>query len=482
MNKKIIAIALAAMMLAVILPANAAIQVNSLQIRGEAYDSKTSHVPAGVVSYNTIDKNFTDTLINNDCRVFANQSSGKWEYTGTAVAGSGATCTAGPVGMAWSAYNFPAYWYNLDNGDTSEVMYYDDGAGTTNPSADITTLTAPPGTIDKNELKYETRPKFVQYKLDEGTTGDPDRLAYVIDHAIVQNNAGGAGFDNVSDQQGYAKIGWLGAEYVALGGDATKLSKLIKEFGTATSEKKTLTTGDIWDVGGGWTLQVQSLDAKASPRKAWMTLSYNGNKIDDVVVEDAGAKRVYTYVEKSIAGKSDVPLFITYVDSVFSGTTTDMVQLRYTWAISRDVTTVSSDSQIGSFKVRTASSSVLKLDNENSIDLNKDSTADIAVDLKFVVANDDNNLRFYPKVDYEILGEGVTPTPGAGTPSATVAATTPKVNVTGMVNVTETITAPPTEAGPAEAATPTEKEPGFEAIFAIAGLLAVAFLVLRQRK
>ncbi|MBU4373823.1 PGF-CTERM sorting domain-containing protein [bacterium] len=28
----------------------------------------------------------------------------------------------------------------------------------------------------------------------------------------------------------------------------------------------------------------------------------------------------------------------------------------------------------------------------------------------------------------------------------------------------------------------TPKEPGFEAVFAIAGLLAVAYLVLRQRK
>ncbi|MBU4445411.1 PGF-CTERM sorting domain-containing protein [bacterium] len=31
-------------------------------------------------------------------------------------------------------------------------------------------------------------------------------------------------------------------------------------------------------------------------------------------------------------------------------------------------------------------------------------------------------------------------------------------------------------------ATPTPKEPGFEAVFAIAGLLAVAYLVLRQKK
>jgi PGF-CTERM protein len=35
---------------------------------------------------------------------------------------------------------------------------------------------------------------------------------------------------------------------------------------------------------------------------------------------------------------------------------------------------------------------------------------------------------------------------------------------------------------PVATTTPRKEEPGFEAIFAIAGLLAVAFLVLRQRK
>ncbi|MBU4373828.1 MAG: PGF-CTERM sorting domain-containing protein [Euryarchaeota archaeon] len=41
------------------------------------------------------------------------------------------------------------------------------------------------------------------------------------------------------------------------------------------------------------------------------------------------------------------------------------------------------------------------------------------------------------------------------------------------IGVTSAVTTP---------ATPTPKEPGFEAVFAIAGLLAVGYLVVRQRK
>jgi PGF-CTERM protein len=44
------------------------------------------------------------------------------------------------------------------------------------------------------------------------------------------------------------------------------------------------------------------------------------------------------------------------------------------------------------------------------------------------------------------------------------------------------VTVPPVNETAAAAETPAKTEPGFEAIIAIAGLLAVAFLVLRQRK
>jgi PGF-CTERM protein len=48
--------------------------------------------------------------------------------------------------------------------------------------------------------------------------------------------------------------------------------------------------------------------------------------------------------------------------------------------------------------------------------------------------------------------------------------------------LTVTPTVPPPEATPSpEPATPTPEEPGFEAVFAVAGLLAIAYVVLRRR-
>ena len=87
-----------------------------------------------------------------------------------------------------------------------------------------------------------------------------------------------------------------------------------------------------------------------------------------------------------------------------------------------------------------------------------------------------------------------TPTPsyiyggGAGrvraTPTPTPIATpTPAPTPTPTPLVEKpTPTIPPATATPEPTPTPTPAEPGFEAVFAIAGLLAVAYLVLRRRK
>ncbi|MGB8218187.1 MAG: S-layer protein domain-containing protein, partial [Candidatus Methanoperedens sp.] len=172
-----------------------------------------------------------------------------------------------------------------------------------------------------------------------------------------------------------------------------------------------------------------------------------------------------------------------YVDSVFAGATSDMVQLRFTWAISKSVTEVKSADVFGNMEVLTANDTNIVLYNKDrTITLSQDGTIDIMGEMKFHVADDASNLRYYPMVQYQI-GAGPTTT-GTPTPSGTG---TPTTNLTNVTTPTETgtVVATGTEAvspTATPAPTATAKEPGFEAGLAIAGLLAVAFLVLRQRK
>ncbi len=160
------------------------------------------------------------------------------------------------------------------------------------------------------------------------TTAAPVRLKVVEDvfnsDASAATKAGLEKFDNGY----YYVVDWQGDKYVALKGKTNKLVKLILE--QRNKEKKALTVGETWDIGGGWTLTANSIDAKASPRMVWLVLSKDGVTKDDRVIAQGG---IYTYVEKSIGGESDVPLFVTYIDSMWAGSTSDMVQLRYTWAV-----------------------------------------------------------------------------------------------------------------------------------------------------
>ncbi len=133
----------------------------------------------------------------------------------------------------------------------------------------------------------------------------------------------------------YQIVGWNGEPYVALRGKVNKLVKLVLE--QDATEKKVVNEGEVWGIDGGWRLAVQKITVKASTRKAHLVLTRDGIKKDE---KDVAQGSVYTYVEKSIAGETDVPLFVTYIDTIFAGTTFHMVQFRYTWAAGTDVTEI----------------------------------------------------------------------------------------------------------------------------------------------
>ncbi|NJD76299.1 MAG: hypothetical protein FIB08_04280 [Candidatus Methanoperedens sp.] len=360
----------------------------------------------------------------------------------------------------WNADNFAGFWYDLKENKTSETLKI---------------LSISGRTIPKETLWYNTSKQAVQYKVAEKKNRT---VEYGMNSGLTSSVSTGAGY--------YATVGWLADKYVGINGKNNKLAKLVVE--QAEADKKTLAIGETWDLGDGYTLTAQSIDAKASPRQAWLVLSKDGNKLDDKIIEAAsstgtGTQGVYTYYAKSIAGESNVPIFVTYVDSVFAGATSDMVQLKYTWLISSTVTEVKSGDKFGIFKVDATEDATygLTLKSDSAITLSSDGTNDLLGNIKFRTADNSSVLRFYPKVDMVISGADVTPTPttGAGvTPKQTVNVTA-KPTTTGTLTVTEK---PPEKTPTTVPAATTPKEPGFELAFAIAGLLAVAYLVLRQRK
>ncbi len=394
----------------------------------------------------------------------------------TAVGQAQLNGTTNPgVGPFWNAQNFQGFWYDLDDGLFSE-----------NLTIRVTTLTNNQRTIPDRDsfpgggMTYDSVQQFKQFELNKhDQTLSVERGLNCTAFDASGKCQAAAKASGVTGGTHYGKLGWMAEEFVAVNGKAKKLGKLLIEQKESASEKKTLTIGESWQIGD-WTLTAVSIDAKATPRQALLELSYKGQKLDTKIVNQG---QVYTYIEKSIAGESDVPMFVTLIDSVFAGTTSDIVQLRFTWAISRDITEVKDGDIIGVFKAQGLTDTRLHLENDASVDLSRASTITLAREFKFKVADDkDNHLRFYPMVERTVGG---VPT-GTETPGITGTAG-PGPNQTVTVAPTPIVTTPPPGTAtpplqPTPTPTPTPTVPGFEAVFAIAGLLAVAYLVLRQRK
>lgn len=411
----------------IVLPANAAIQATKVEIRGAIASTIEKPIPSGGFNLSNI----------------ANA----------------------PVN--WTPHGFAGFYYDLKDElgrEELEILQTD--------------LSKSQRAIGEDNLVYRTTAQKKKLKVVKDGFNDSANAA---------TEAGLEGVGSAFTSSGeYLIMGWQGEKYIAVNNKIDKISKLLFEHGITASEKKTLAVGEKWDMGDGWELTAQSIDAKASPRQVWLTLSHKGQKLDDKVVAEG---KVYTYTEPSIAEESDVPMFVTMVDSVFAGADGDMAQFRFTWVVSRNITQIKSGDTFGVFKVKDINQTGLRLElkNEIIITLDQNAVVDLIGNFKFKVADKSDVLRLYPKVDYELVSANAKLTIAPATTQAPSPTATPVITetvATKALSTTPVITTPAinTPAPPKPLATSAPKEPGFEAVFAISGLLAVAHLILRQKK
>ncbi len=305
---------------------------------------------------------------------------------GAAIQGQTANETAGEKGyldlsrgtVSWNPQNFAGFFYWPDHEIGNEKLTILD--------SDLLIGTR---TIQPDKLVYRTSGEnkmlnVVMYPFNRNYTAA--ELA-----GLEQFQAG-----SMSPESGsYNIVGWQGENFVAVKNKTNKLSKLLIEQGISVREKKTLTVGETWDIGGGWSLIALAIDAKANPRQVWFELRKDGIKKDDRVLSD---HRIYTYVEKYLGGETDVPVFVTYIDAIFAGATSDMVQLRYTWVIDTNVNVINPGDRFGIFNTTVADESGITLKNLYPVLLEKNSIANLTGNYAFKVA-DSNTLRFYLTAD-----------------------------------------------------------------------------------
>ncbi|MHC1575102.1 MAG: S-layer protein domain-containing protein [Candidatus Methanogasteraceae archaeon] len=276
--------------------------------------------------------------------------------------------------LVWGACNFDGFYYDLDENVSTETL---------SVAANAIDCGSGDRTIDEGLLTYRTFPVAKQYELseNEGCT-------------VESNNTGG--------DASYWLEGWMGEPYVAINNIPDKLCRLLVEF--EDSDAKTLIIGKAWDIGGGFVLTAKQIDHDGTC--VWLSLGKNGRELDSQIINTGtGNKqdRVYTYTEE-IGGEEDIPVFSCYVDDVFRGTDTDIIQVMYVFLIDDHLLEIDTGDSYGCLKVVDVSSSAVLLGNDDTIDLRTRATVPIMDHIFFRVADDDFATRFYPFVE-EVIGQ-----------------------------------------------------------------------------
>ncbi|NJD54212.1 MAG: TIR domain-containing protein [Candidatus Methanoperedens sp.] len=270
---------------------------------------------------------------------------------------------------SWDAQSFAGFFYDLKYDRKPEKLYI------TRTMSDLQASR----TINKEELVYKTEKAPIDFKVFE-----KEGL-------------------NVLGSSSYSLVGWMAEKWIAINDKANKLVKLVFEMGQ--EDMKTLTTGETWPLGSGYEITINAIDTRATPGHVWFTLKKNRAVVDEGIGQApsgstfADKQNAVYYKTKTILGESNALLFAVYVDSIFSGATSDMVQFKYAWLIDESTAMeVKAADKFGIFEVRTALGDEIMLSNENTVSLIKNTEITIMGNIKFKVADNDI-LRFYPKVD-----------------------------------------------------------------------------------
>jgi S-layer protein (TIGR01567 family) len=312
--------------------------------------------------------------------------------------------------------SFAGFWYDLDNDLSSENMTVNVTVGTR--------------TIEEGNLVYRCTPEDMLYK-----------------NPALNNELGG-----------YKLVGFMADEYIAYDNKTDKLVKLLIEWDSG--DDKVLKIGEMLEMPDGYVLVAKEIDLDGG--KCVLALYKDGFGLDTEIVQDGAT---YTYLDDE-----DVMIFSVKIDSVFRGTDTNMVIVKYVFLMSEDILKVGAGDNFGVMEV-TSTSGGITLKNDDTVTLNKGDEVEIMGDLYFKVADSDD-LRYYIAKVVSLKCEDCPTCPEVPV-CPEPEPCEPEIVKVEVINETIKYVNVPAE--------PIKNVPGMEAVFAIAGLLTVVWLIERKR-
>jgi S-layer protein (TIGR01567 family) len=365
------------------------------------------------------------------------------EYTAPGTYEVRGTVKEGEGDASWNATNFAGFYYDLNDDIGSEEL---------SVTVSGNSIAKDDGT--DNGLVYLT---------------SIDQADYEASFAPEPEN------DDDDTNTSYPVIGLFAEKYVSLDDEeADELVKLLLD----TDDKYTLRTGTALQLPNGYAVTAKQIDVEGN--KVWMEFSKDGEFIDDQVIDiDTATGGVTWTYDTDVGDKDDVIVFRVHVTQVFQGQVDSLAVIEGLWLVDyENVLKIEDDDKFGKLEVASVTGGSIKMTNPSAITLSRGNDVSIAQNMYFKVADTPSSeLRYYPFVKLTIEGEQITQPDDEDTETPVDEGTEAPVDEGTEAPVDEGTEAPVDEP-PVE--TPEKESPGFEAIFAVAGLLAVAYLVRRN--
>ena len=299
----------------------------------------------------------------------------------------------------------------------------------------------------------------------------------------------------------YATIGFLADEYFAayadgshLAGESTdanlmkdeQLSKVLMD----DDSSMTFTSGTPLKLAEGYELAIQSIDLDGN--KVFVQLMKNGAVVNSAVVEPSKAGATLkdkTYVYKKDMGDTEkIVLIAVHFKNAFRGADTDLATVNGIWQISDTPTSIKEDTEYDKMTIQTVDADAMRItmnNEDNKITLTKKRDVSLMENIRIKTADqDDQPLRFYIYKEMKVEGEEVAVTPAPVVAPEPVVEPVAEEPAVAEPVVEEPVVEEPVAEEPVHETPAAEPSgiPGFEAVFAITGLLAVSYLVLRKRE
>lgn len=255
----------------------------------------------------------------------------------------------------WTPLNFEGFFYDID-----------DGVGTESLEATISGTT-----ISADGLVYKAEPKPVRFEYGLWNT--------------------------------YEVVGFMAENYFAGYPSTTTFSDSVSMISNGQLSKVLINEGDksraIHSGAGiildeGYVLNIVEVDKNGD--RVLVSLSKDGKEVEGLTVVSSDDTYVY---EKDLGSSDDVPIIAVHFDQIFQGAETNAVFVDGIFQISDEYITVEVGDTFGKMEVKTVDSNNIVMMNDNSISLSKGKSVSIMGDILFKVADDSDDVRYYPYVE-----------------------------------------------------------------------------------